>query len=469
MLRPARDELRVRRRAPFWLVFAVLAVCVSSFALVQSTAVPTLALLQVELGSTQSVASWVITAQLLSAAVATPIVGRLGDAFGKNRVLVFAVGALAVGSLIAAAAPTMGVLIGARVVQGIGGGVIPLAFGIARDEFPPHRRAGAIGVISSLIAAGFGVGIVVAGPLVDLVGIHGLFLLPAGVAVLAAVAAALVIPPSPTRSVGGVSVLPALLLAAWLTGMLLAVSQAPQWGWTSPAVLGLVSASLLVCAGWVLAERRAVSPVIDLAMMRQRAVWSANLVAVLVGFSMYASFGYVPQLVQTPASTGWGLGADVTSAGHVMLPGAAATFVAGLVAARLAARFGAKVMVVASCLVSTGGLVGIAMWHDTLWQVALTTSFVSLGIGLVFALLASLMVDAVPPHQTGVATGTNANLRTVGGAIGSAVTTSIVTASAVAAYPTERGYVVAFALLAVVMVVAAAAGLLVPGRRAATA
>ena len=455
--------LRSTRRAPFGLTFAVLAVSVASFSLLQSMTVPTLPLLQEELGADQAAASWIITAQLLAAAVATPIIGRLGDALGKNRVLVVAVGSLAVGSLVAALATSIEVLIAARVVQGIGGGVIPLAFGIARDEFPPHRRASAISIISSLLAVGFGVGIVIAGPIVDVVGLHWLFVIPAVVSALAAVAAAVVIPASPVRAAGGVSILPALLLAGWLTSLLLAVSQAPTWGWLSWEVLGLLALAAVLTAAWVRSEQRAKAPVIDLVMMRRRPVWTTNLVALLVGFSMYSSFGFVPQLLQTPTSTGYGLGATVTQAGLVMLPGATMTFLMGLVATPLSRRFAPKALVVAACAVAAAGMTLTAAWHDAFWHVAVGVGVTSLGIGLAFSMLANLIVAAVPPEQTGVATGMNANLRTVGGAVGSAVATSIVTAHLLAdGYASETGYTVTFVLLAVVMLAAALAGLLVP-------
>lgn len=454
---------RLGRRARQRVIFGVLTVAVMSYSLLQSVTVPTLPLLQHEFDTDQATASWVITAQLLAAAVATPIVGRLGDAYGKNRVLVGALACMAIGALIAAAATHIGALIGGRVVQGIGGGIIPLAFGIVRDQFSSHRRAAAISIISSLMAVGFAAGIVVAGPLVAWVGIHGLFVLPAAVATIAAVAAAIVIPPSPTPAEGGVSPWPALLLASWLTAFLLAVSYAPSWGWTSQRVLGLIAASCVIAGAWIVTESRVRVPVIDLAMMRQRAVWSANLVALLVGFSMYASFGFVPQLVQTPSSSGWGLGADVTQAGHVMLAGAAATFVTGLVSARLASRFGAKRLIIAACAVSSLGIVLTVTWHDRLWHVAVSHGITSLGVAVAFALLGVVMVGAVPAHQTGVATGMNANLRTLGGAVGTAVAISIVTASARDdGIPAEHGYVTMFAVLAVVMLLAGGAALLMP-------
>lgn len=451
------------RHAPYALTFAVLTVAVMSFTLTQSMTVPMLPVLQEEVGASQSAASWIITAQLLSAAVATPIVGRLGDAWGKGRMLMFALGCLAVGSLIAAAATSLGVLVLARVMQGIAGGVVPLAFGVVRDEFPEHRRVWAISIFSSLLAVGFGVGIVIAGPLVDLVGYHWMFVVPAVVAGTAAIAAGLAIPPSRVRTEGGVNVVSALLLGAWLTAALLSVSQAPSWGWGSARVLGLLAVACVVMVLWGVSETKSAVPLIDLTMMRSRPVWTVNLVALFVGFAMYASFGFVPQLVQTPTASGYGLGFTVTQAGLVMLPGAVTSFVAGLASTPLARRFGPKPMVILACLVAAAGLGSTAMFHAAWWQVSLGIAVSSLGVGLVFALLANLIVAAVPPEQTGVASGMNANLRTIGGAIGSAVTASIVTAHLLpGGYPRALGYSVAFAVMSLMMVIAAVAAVLIP-------
>ncbi len=156
------SRLRGRRE----ITFAVLAVAASSFALLQSLIVPVLATIQVEFDTSQTTVTWVLTAYLLSASICTPLLGRIGDVVGKVRMLVIALVVLSLGSLAAALAPSIGWLIAARALQGVGGGVLPLSFGIIRDEFR-ERMTMALSVIASLTAVGFGVGIVVAGPIVD--------------------------------------------------------------------------------------------------------------------------------------------------------------------------------------------------------------------------------------------------------------------------------------------------------------
>jgi EmrB/QacA subfamily drug resistance transporter len=451
------------RRTHFWVTFAVLAVAVSSYSLMQSLTVPVLTQIEEAFGTDQSTVTWVLTGYLLSASVFTPIMGRLGDAYGKQRLLVISLLALAVGSFIAALAPTIGVLIFARVVQGIGGGVLPLAFGIIRDEFPLEKIGGAVSIVSSLLAVGFGSGIVLAGPVTSALGFRWLFWLPFIVTSVGAVVAVLVVPESPVRTPGRIAVLPALLLSGWLVALLLGLSQAPKWGWGDPAVIGLLVAAAVLVVAWIRVELTADVPLIDMKMMRLPGVWTTNLVALLVGVGMYASFGFIPQFNQTPSANGYGFGSTVTESGMLLLPSAVMTFFMGLVAAPIARRIGPKTVVVIGSAIGAAGMFQLAAFHDEAWQVALSNGITGTGIGLAFACLAGLIVAAVTPEQTGVASGMNANIRTIGGSVGTAVMASIVTAHYLpSGFPKEIGYTAGFVVLGGALLVAALAGLLIP-------
>jgi len=295
--------------------FAVLAMGVAAFALLQSLVIPVLTTVQHELHTTQSTVTWVLTAYLLSASIMTPILGRVGDMTGKKRVFVATLAALAVGSLLAAVASSIGVLIAARVIQGIAGGMVPVAFGIIRDEFPAAKVAGAVGALASQTAVGAGLGIVLAGPIVHLLDYHWLFWLPLILTVAAAACGIVFVPESPVRTPGRISWLPAVLLSAWLVALLVALSEAPEWGWRSGRVIGLLAAAAVLAAAWIAAELRAQTPLIDMNMMRQRAVWTNNLVALLIGLGMYATFAFLPEFVQTPTIAGYGFGASITRSG----------------------------------------------------------------------------------------------------------------------------------------------------------
>jgi EmrB/QacA subfamily drug resistance transporter len=454
------------RRASRHLTFAVLAAGVMAFALLQSLVIPVLPTIQEALGASQADVTWVLTAYLLSASIFTPIVGRLGDMTGKKRMFVVALGALAVGCLLAALASSLAVMIVARVIQGIGGGVLPLAFGIVRDEFPEDKVPGAVSVVASLAAAGAGVGLVLAGPIVELLGHDWLFWFPLVVLVVAATAAHFVVPESRVTTAGRVNWVAALLLSGWLVALLLPISQAPAWGWGSPAVLVLLAVAVVLAVLWVVVESRARYPLIDMRMMRLRAVWTTNLVALLIGVAMYASFAFLPQFLQTPPSAGYGFGATVTESGLLILPQTAASFLLGLVCWRLGQRFGSKnVLVVGSVLAAIGYFL-FAVAHSHPLEVSLIATLMGIGFGLSFASMSNLIVAAVPQEQTGVASGMNANIRTIGGSLGSAVMASVVTAHPGAdGLPAESGYTTGFLLLAGALVLSALAALLIPAVR----
>ncbi len=444
------------------LTFAVLAVSVSSFSLLQSLIVPVLTTIEREFNTDQNTVTWVLTAYLLSASIATPLLGRIGDVVGKTRMLVICLFALAVGSLLAALAPTIGWLIFARVVQGLGGGVLPLAFGIARDEFEGEVTR-ALSVLASLTAVGFGFGIVIAGPIVDVTGYQGLFLLPMVATIVAGTAALVFIPESPVRTPARLPLVPAVLLAIWLIALLLALSEGNQWGWTSPRILALFGAALVGTAAWVLVERRVPVPMIDMNMMRLRGIWTTNAVAGLVGFGMFASFGFLPQFLQTPEAAGYGFGATISESGWLMLPSAAMSFVVGFGTATLIRRFGARAVIVTGAVTMSATFFAIALWHDSTWQLYLSTTAQGFGSGLVFSSLAGVVIASVPPEQTGVASGMNANIRTIGGSMGAAVMAGIVTAKhGPAGFPVESGYTIGFVVLGVCMLLAAVAASMIP-------
>ena len=455
-------------RAHYRATFGVLALGVGAFALLQSLVIPVLTTVQHELHTTQDTVTWVLTAYLLSASIMTPILGRVGDIAGKKKVFVGTLVALAVGSLLAAIAPSIGVMIVARVIQGFAGGMLPVGFGIIRDEFPADKVAGAVGVIASLAAVGAGLGIVLAGPIVEALNYHWLFWLPLILTVVAAISAVVFVPESEVRTHGRISFLPALLLSGWLVALLLALSEAPSWGWGSAKVLVLLAAAIILTAGWLASELRATTPLIDLKMMRQTAVWTNNLVALLIGVGMYATFAFLPEFVQTPSAAGYGFGASITKSGLMLLPSTITMFVVGIFAGRLARQLGGKILVIAGCLIGCASMSILAFAHHHEWQIYVSTALMGIGFGLAFSAMSALIVAAVPPSQTGVASGMNANIRTIGGSIGAAIMASIVTSQlAPSGLPKDAGYTTGFAVLACGLLLAALAGLLMPAARQA--
>ncbi|PKW11351.1 drug resistance transporter, EmrB/QacA subfamily [Streptomyces sp. 1222.5] len=448
------------------LTFAVLATGAGVFSMLQSLIAPALPTVQHALHTSQSTATWVMTAYLLSASVFTPILGRVGDLAGKKRTLVAVLVTVLAGCLVAALAPNIGVLIVARIVQGVGGALFPLSFGIIRDEFAAAEVPGSISNLSAVIAAGGGVGIVAAGPIVSALDYRWLFWIPVAIVAATVLIAARYVPESPKRAEGKVSWAGAGLLSGWLVALLLPLSQATRWGWGSPEVLGLFTAAVVLFALWLTAEARSRSPLIDLRVMRLPAVWTTNTAALLFGAGMYAIWSFLPGFVQTPSAAGYGFGASVTASGLLMLPMLVAMFLSGVLSGRLEPRVGAKALLTAGAALGAVACGLLTLRHDEQWQIAVVAGLFGLGIGLAFASMANLVVGSVPPEQTGAATGMNANIRTIGGSVGAALTSVLVTGRLQpSGLPYESGYTHAWALLSVLLLAAAGAALLVPVRR----
>jgi predicted MFS family arabinose efflux permease len=250
--------------------------------------------------------------------------------------------------------------------------------------------------------------------------------------------------------------------------LLLGVSEGPTWGWGSGRVIALLIASVVLAVAWVIAESGSSHPLIDMAMMRIPAVWTTNLVSLLLGVGMYAVFAFLPEFLQTPRSAGYGFGASITESGLLILPSAVFMFLFGLLSGRLSRLFGAKALLGAGGVISIATFVLLTVAHAQQWEILLAMAIQGIGFGLAFASMSNLVVAAVPREQTGVASGMNANIRTIGGSIGAAVMSSIVTSHPQASgLPRETGYTHGFAMLTVVAVAAAAAALLVPSTRRA--
>src|SRR5258708_7590258 len=238
---------------------------------------------------------------------------------------------------------------------------------------------------------------------------------------VAVVCAVLFVPESRLRSPGRVSWLSAVLLSAWLVALVVALSNAPRWGWGSGRVLGLLAGAVVLAAGWVAAELRAATPLIDMKMMRRTAVWTNNLVGLLIGVGMYATFAFLPEFVQTPSAAGYGFGASITQSGLMLLPSAITMFAVGIFAGRLARKLGGKVLVIAGCLIGSAAMAVLAFAHQHEWQIYLSNPITGVRFALASSAMSALVVAAVPSSQTGVASGMNANIRTIGGSIGAAV------------------------------------------------
>jgi EmrB/QacA subfamily drug resistance transporter len=435
-----------------------------AFSLAQTMLIPALGELTQRLDTDASGIAWVLTGYLLAAAVATPIAGRLGDMFGKRRLLVISLLVFGAGSTVAALGSSLEAVVAGRVLQGFGGGIFPLCFGIIRDEFPRERVAGSIGLISAIFGIGGGAGLIAGGLIADHLSYHWIFWLGTISATLAALAMELWIPESPERTPGRIDLRGAALLGLGLVLPLIAISRANDWGWGSTRTLMLIGAGLAVLAVWVAVERRTEQPLADIPTLIEPPVLLTNVATLFVGFGMFGSFLLIPQLAQAPESTGFGFGLNSTGAGLLLLPGSLLMLGAGPLSGVLGGRFGSKLPLALGAAITSAGLVGLGLDHGSELAVTGWAFVMSGGIGLAFAAMANLVVEAVPPAQTGEATGINTLTRSVGASIGSQVSAAILAGSATAASPlgTDGGFTAAFLVSAGVALVAAMVAVLIP-------
>ncbi len=463
---PRRPDASIEPRPN--VILGVLLLAGLAYAVLSSAVIPALPTIQRDLHTTETGVTWLLTGFLLSASVGTSIIGRLGDMYGKERLLLWTLLVLAAGTLLAAVADSLPVLIVARVIQGVAGGIFPLAFSIARDEFPPDRVAGSIGLISAILGIGGGCGLVLGGLIVEHLDWHWLFWLPLAVTLLAAVCTWRYIPESPVRTPGHVNWLAAGLMSLGMCCVLIAIAQTTVWGWGDPRTLSLFAAGIVVCTAWIAVELHSREPLIDMAMMRVRGVWTTNLAAFLLGAGLYASFIVYPQFAQLPRSTGFGFGASVVVSSLYLLPAALGMGLLGTVAGRIAHRFGSKAALLAGTSVTAVAFAWLAVAHGHPYDMLISSTVLGVGIGLAFAALGNLIVQAVPPSQTGVATGMNTVMRTLGGALGGQLSATFIVGHTAHGLPTVTGFNDTFVMAALFLVVCVLAGLLIPGRRRAS-
>ena len=459
------------------VTLAILTFAGIAFALQQTMVIPALPALQRDLHTTTGWATWLLTGFLLTASVATPILGKLGDQYGKERLLVIALGIFFVGCVGAALAPNIWLLIAFRMVQGTGGAVFPLSFAIIKDEFPPEKVGVAVGVVSSVFAIGGGLGLVLSGVIVDNLSWRWLFVIGAFGVGVAALLVHRFVPESPIKTASRLDIAGAALLSVGLVALLLALTEGESWGWHSGRIAGLFAIAAVALLSWGFVELRVPEPMVDMRMLAQRPVLLTNLTALIVGFALFGSFVLIPNFVETPRGLAasvaglvhYGFGATSTKAGLYLLPGALSGFVSGPLAGVLGARYGSKWPLALGMLMAAVGITVLAALHDRPWQIVLGMLILGAGAPFAFAAMAKIIVDSVRPTETGVATGVNTVMRTIGGVVGGQVGAAILTADTVSgtSVPAESAFTTAFTMSAIAAFGGAILALFVTARRTA--
>ncbi|MPY60681.1 MFS transporter [Streptomyces spongiae] len=454
-------------------VVAVLAFAGIVVSLMQTLVIPIVPELPRLLDASASNTAWAVTATLLAAAVATPVVGRLGDMFGKRRMLQVSIALLVSGSVVCALADSLTPMIIGRTLQGLAAAVVPLGISIMRDVLPAERLAGSTALMSASLGVGGALGLPSAAFIADNFDWHILFWTSAVLGAVAFVLVLLLVPESEVRTGGRFDLVGSLGLSAGLVSLLLAVSKGADWGWTSGATLGLGTAAVVILAAWGRYELRTGQPLVDLRTTARRQVLFTNLASVALGFSMFAMSLVLPQLLQLPEQTGYGLGRSMLTVGLVLAPQGLVMMAMSAVSAGVTKARGPKVtLMIGALIVAAGYALNIVLMSEV-WHLILVSCVIGAGVGFTYGALPALIMGAVDPAQTGAANSLNTLMRSLGtsfaSAIAGVVLAQMTTDFGGHALPSENGFKVVMAIGAGAALLAFGLATFLPRHRAAVA
>ena len=470
--RPARGRPAEKRRQAGALRarLELLVTAIGGFivALCGTIIIPILPELSRDLDASFAAVSWALTASTLVSAVSVPVMGRLGDMYGKRKVLLVALAAAVVGSLICALSGDIATLIVGRSVLGLSNAAIPLGISLLSELLPPDQESSGIALVSAMLGIGGALGLPLAGAVAGNWDYHVLFWLTGGVALIATIGVAAIVPESPIRAPGRLDPVGSLLLAVGLTALLVPLAQGDSWGWLSPLTVGLVAVALLLFHTLIRYELRHDSPTVDVRAAAKRPILLTNIATVLVGFSLFASFVGTAAYVEAPESTGYGFGASVFIGGLCMLPGGLMMLVISPFAARIIDRYGAKATLLTGCAIIALGFVLRIVLYQTIWLVVLGATVGGVGSAIAYSAMPKLILQATVPEEKAAANGLNALARYLGNALASAVgagiQASLVISVADHDYPSLTAYNIIFVASALAAVLAAVCASFVPRR-----
>ncbi|MCK9874189.1 MFS transporter [Frankia sp. Ag45/Mut15] len=439
---------------------SVAALCLGGMtaALSQTLVIPIQSDLPDLLGTSASSAAWVVTVTLLAAAVAMVVAGRLADLFGKQRVLVASAATLVVGSLVCAMSSSILPMLTGRALQGLGMGFIPVGISLIREITPPKMAATSLAAMSATLGVGGAIGLPLAAWIVNSLNWHALFWVSAGIAGLVLLASVFAVPHVRDSHGGSMDIGGALGLAAGLVAFLVGISKGNDWGWASVNTLGAIIGGVVILVAWGAYELRQAEPLVDLRATAKRPVLMTNIAAVAVGFGMMAQSIVVPQLLQLPKATGFGLGQSVLAAGLWMAPGGLMMLLFAPVSSKLIATLGARITLMTGATVLAFGYVIAALWMDASWQLLLVSCVASAGVGIGYAAMPTLIMDATPPAEAGAAVGLNALSRSVGATLAAALMGTLLASNTITLGNTQVPDQDAFRLCFIVGAVAALLG-----------
>lgn len=423
------------------LVPVLVSIC-TIVAVVSSVGAPLIPTVADTYGVSFTSAQWSLTIAMLTGAVTVPVLGRLGDGPRRRPVVISALVVVLLGCVFAAIPGNFTMLIIGRGLQGVGLGLMPLAMAVARDHLAPRRARSCVAALSVTAVAGIGLGYPLTGVIAHYFGFHACFVLAAAATLVVLVAAILVVPGSGHLHRHPLDIIGAVTLGFGLTLVLLAISSGGEWGWTSVPLIACAVIGAVVIAGWAAHELRSEHPIVQLRLLRNRSVLTADVTGLLAGVGMFVLSSSVIRFVQTPADTGYGLGRSAMIAGLVLVPFSLASVLANKLLPLASGWMPRTLIMPTGALFFVGALVLFLFGRSDLWIVFVAMGVAGLGVGFTFAAMPAFIVSAVPAHETGSALGVNQVTRTVGGAIGSALSATVLAGYTApgALYPSGDGY-----------------------------
>ncbi|MZD03538.1 MFS transporter, partial [Streptomyces sp. SID5785] len=372
-----------------------------------------------------STAQWALTVTMLVGAVATPVMGRLGDGPQRKRVILTGLASVLVGSLLAALPLGFACLLVGRALQGVGMGLVPLAIATARDALPPDRARSAVATLSLTTAAGIGLGYPITGMFAEYLGMYAGFWFAAATAAAAFAATLVVVPRPPHRPSVPMDYPGGLLLAGGMAALLVTLAEGERWGWGSPTLLALAAAAVALLAGWIVHSLHSTHPLVRIRLVKDRGVLVANLTTMVGGVGTYLLISLVTRYVQTPTSAGYGFGASIVVTGLLLVPFSAASLLTGRLVRMLGRAATPARMLPLGCLLSLAALVCFLVARSSLWGIGTMMALAGLGVGVTFAVTPGLIVGGVPPQETGSAMSFNQVVKYIGYSTGSALSAVI--------------------------------------------
>ena len=452
-------------------VIAVVALCFGglSAALTQTMVIPIQSELPELLHTSGSNAGWVITATLLAAAVSMPVAGRLADLYGKQRVLVVNAALLVAGSVVVAMTSSLLPVLAGRALQGFAMGFIPVGISLMREFTPPHITGTAIAAMSATLGVGGAIGLPLAAWIADGHDWHLMFWVSAGLALVVMLATIFLVPHVHDAQPGRFDVVGGLGLAVGLVTFLVGVSKGNDWGWGSGRTWGAIVGGLVVLVAWGAFELRQREPLVDLRTTARPQILLTNIAAVAIGFGMMAQSIVVPQLLELPSATGYGLGQTILEAGLWMAPAGLMMMVFAPVSSNLMRRTGAKhTLMIGGTVLGAGYVVAPALMGAP-WQLLIASCVAAAGVGIGYAAMPTLILDAAPAREAASAVGVNALMRSVGTTLAAAVMATMLTSSTTTLggflLPSQGAFQACFVVGAVAAFVGVAIAATIPRRR----